>query len=609
MPRNNTGNPLPSSSPLDREDNSLILEELINAKDKDSVPDRFGLPLRTWHKIQKGIEEQLIAGGQIFPDEPTGRAAVSDGQYFYAESNDPGVSKTLWQRLSSSESRFVADEPSIQALAEIFAQILTVDSIGTKLQAVTSGGDVLFEYDGDTGLLRSSRLGVESGHLASAEIDGYSYVIQNSAGEFLFALRDDGTAVLPNVDVVGDLTLSGELITGTSTADYETPHVSQTAIDLINAQTVTQGDGTPRPTSDGTPRLSVDVNAYGFRYAQLASSVVWTGDRVWVCAYGQNTRPGEQGEGQDGFTFLMYCDNYFSDNPKWREVLYFIPAQFGVAENAVFDPMISLLPDGRLLVQAMGEGRNCYGFLVQNPSATRGVFSLSRIYWLGYGVPARPKIAGNKLLAAYDNWITKETVIRELTPMGVDAIHASDFVSIPLLTDINDWNFPETAFDLINGGRIIAIQRTANVHHVTISEPGGETWTQAPEPWTEYPSNSTRCTQDRSPTGRLVRIWNNHPSARNFLTIGLSEDDGASFPWIYTLQETQLDPVRGPTYPSVDFRQSGGKTLITVSYDLGRTQAQNGEIIVATVAEQDIISGAASAETTRYITASTVEQI
>jgi hypothetical protein len=120
MPRNNTGNPLPSSSPLDREDNSLILEELINAKDKDFVPDRFGEPLHTWHKIQKGIEEQLIAGGKIFPDEASGRAAAENDQYFYAESSDPNVSKTLWRRITSGVvSEKIADDPSVELLNTI----------------------------------------------------------------------------------------------------------------------------------------------------------------------------------------------------------------------------------------------------------------------------------------------------------------------------------------------------------------------------------------------------------------------------------------------------------------------------------------------------------
>ena len=135
MARNNTGNPVPSASPLDREDNSKIFDELVTSKDREEVPDRLGAPLKTWHKIQKGIEEQLIAGGMIFPDETAGRLAVEDDQYFYAESNDPQISKIIWKRLNADESQFIAAEPSsidvkiTKALAERGARNSAVRNI------------------------------------------------------------------------------------------------------------------------------------------------------------------------------------------------------------------------------------------------------------------------------------------------------------------------------------------------------------------------------------------------------------------------------------------------------------------------------------------------
>lgn len=220
MPRNNTGNPLPSSSPLDREDNSLILEELINSKDKDSVPDRFGLPLRTWHKIEQGIEEQLIAGGKIFPSEPAGRAAAENGQYFFAESDDPDVSKSLYQRVSESESRWIADDPSVEFVrsavdastsaldlasqpgllsGEFYADddeqpIYSItDEDGNALAAWNRQG----ELDAEPSQALSDKVQRVRGEFHVSDDDQPSYALTDEAGRLLYAVDENGQPIVP----------------------------------------------------------------------------------------------------------------------------------------------------------------------------------------------------------------------------------------------------------------------------------------------------------------------------------------------------------------------------------------------------------------------------
>ncbi|WP_372374208.1 hypothetical protein ACDI10_09825, partial [Vreelandella venusta] len=128
---NNTGNPIGSVSPLDREDNSIIFDKLMLA-DVAEVPDRLGRPTKTVRGMNAEFEGKIvdfasqvndivIAGGRIFDDEAQGRAAVQDDQYFYAASPDPNVSKTLWKRIDSANSRFVADDPSALYLSRVLA--------------------------------------------------------------------------------------------------------------------------------------------------------------------------------------------------------------------------------------------------------------------------------------------------------------------------------------------------------------------------------------------------------------------------------------------------------------------------------------------------------
>jgi len=199
MARNNTGNPVPSASPLDRADNTLIFDELVTAQDKDEVPSRLGDPLKTWNKIQKGIEEQLIAGGQIFQDEPTGRAAVKNDQYFFSQSADPNVSKTLWKRLSSSESEFIANDPSALPFellkpsendAQGYAWVL-VDENGRAAIGVKDDGT----FEAFSLAIGSSQTETLSPELAQK----YAWAIIDSDGRVAIGVTRDGSFEAANL--------------------------------------------------------------------------------------------------------------------------------------------------------------------------------------------------------------------------------------------------------------------------------------------------------------------------------------------------------------------------------------------------------------------------
>lgn len=59
----NTGNALGSSNVKDLFDNAQNLDELMNDKSSTFKKDRFGVPRRTWHGVEKAVDEFLINSG------------------------------------------------------------------------------------------------------------------------------------------------------------------------------------------------------------------------------------------------------------------------------------------------------------------------------------------------------------------------------------------------------------------------------------------------------------------------------------------------------------------------------------------------------------------
>lgn len=124
----NTGNSTGSADPRDLYDNSQDIDEWATSTTKNSHPDRLGVQRLTFHGMQNEFDASLagyqaqvndvvIAGGQIFADAATGRAAVVDGAYYLTEGDSDGVATILWQRINTSTSRRVAENPSVDYVA------------------------------------------------------------------------------------------------------------------------------------------------------------------------------------------------------------------------------------------------------------------------------------------------------------------------------------------------------------------------------------------------------------------------------------------------------------------------------------------------------------
>lgn len=162
----NTGNPIGSTHPLDLNDNAGNMDVALNSRTSKTFTDRLGEQRKTWFSVETDLQEIIIAGGRIFPDEPAGRAAVDDGEYFYSESEDPDIAKVIWQRVDSASSRMVAVEPTVQYVDRAVEQTLpAVEDFNERSNAYST-------LDG--------------------EDDDYAYVITDREGRVALGIHKDG---------------------------------------------------------------------------------------------------------------------------------------------------------------------------------------------------------------------------------------------------------------------------------------------------------------------------------------------------------------------------------------------------------------------------------
>lgn len=230
----NTGNPINSADPRDLQDNAQNFDKAVNSDSDKQWTDRFGNQRKTWLSIETDLQEIIIAGGRIFPDEPTGRAAVDDGEYFYAESVDPNIAKVIWQRIDANSSRLVAAEPSAELvrdagnslfvndpgeahtefadqfgfiIATLYASgLLSLDALrlagdanpmtgdsGTGIRVVDPLGFVPVELAPDGGVLYDLQLAPTSGSLY-AVVDRHGFIIAGFDGQQSFSLKSADNA-------------------------------------------------------------------------------------------------------------------------------------------------------------------------------------------------------------------------------------------------------------------------------------------------------------------------------------------------------------------------------------------------------------------------------
>jgi len=263
--------------------------------------------------------------------------------------------------------------------------------------------------------------------------------------------------------------------------------------------------------------------------------------------------------------------------------------------------MLWLAPNGNLWLFFGVMGNNepfdgvqgAWAVICQNPNAEFPQWG--RPFRLSYFAdPRRPVQVNGEWYIALDGWRhSAEFPPRYMEYVG-GRIHRFDwqnqkleFVShLPPNNGTQYSGFFETEFCQRSDGSVLALCRSLSSAAETkycVSEDLMQTWSAWQDYTTISPSSSSRMWLGRSPTGRMVFCWNND-LIRRTLTLGLSEDDGATYAHTVVLEPSSTGQV---SYPIVTFGQADE---ILIAYDVERTGPKK-QIRVAKVLESQVVLG------------------
>ncbi|MBS9476251.1 sialidase family protein [Ancylobacter radicis] len=192
--------------------------------------------------------------------------------------------------------------------------------------------------------------------------------------------------------------------------------------------------------------------------------------------------------------------------------------------------------------------------------------------WPSAILPTRPGLTPGKYIYQIDY----DTLA--LTQIGVLPVGRND-------------TFGEAAYVELDDGTCLAHWRTTLGDQYAVSAVGDlSSWGSAQD-FTAFTTCNSRAALMRSPSGRLVKVFNNSASRTN-MRVALSDDEGATWPYYYT-----FDTRSNISYPDVTFTATG---TIQITYDRERyPNAGTGarQIIEAQVVEADVVAGTASGST------------
>ena len=155
-------------------------------------------------------------------------------------------------------------------------------------------------------------------------------------------------------------------------------------------------------------RIAYNFQAPGIAVVPLPEGRI----RIWLSWYQQTDKPGGAAIGGGSISDAVYacCDDPFAKKePAWTQLLRAEPVA-KIGDETASDPEVALMPDGRLLCSYITSNhsrdrkRCTYAFLIANPAATDGTFSLGRQHWLEYGVLSQPFQKDGGAYAVIDEW-------------------------------------------------------------------------------------------------------------------------------------------------------------------------------------------------------------
>jgi hypothetical protein len=347
------------------------------------------------------------------------------------------------------------------------------------------------------------------------------------------------------------------------------------------------------------------LRPYAARTHQMIPALARVGSRLWATWFAWDGTPDIFGEQEGTYIVLAYSDDA---GATWTEVVHIQPND--MANDRLFDPQLFVW-GGRLWVLYPGAGSvastshdpwmPCYAVAINNPLASAR-FEVTAPAFLGHGVPGRPFLFNGQPHGVLDMWPDFDgyggpSPLVEGSHFG--RLHFDDplgpwfepIAVIPEPADPAEWDYNETALVGLGGNKLFGLRRASSGAFALSSADAGRSWA-APVAWTGItPTSDSRNAVSRSPTGRLVAcVCGSTPPTRGNMTVVLSEDDGATWPYSYNFWPSTT---RAPSYPSIDFDDAGN---ILVAFDEGRGSWGGGikNIRLAIIPEASVVAGTGS---------------
>lgn len=349
----------------------------------------------------------------------------------------------------------------------------------------------------------------------------------------------------------------------------------------------------PVPVNDGYVQAaaapSLDTALYAKRTFQGLPGIARVGQRIWVVWMGDNKFPG--GETTGTYLILSYSDD---EGSSWSREFYLVPAN--PATDRAYDPRLWAAPDGKLwvLYPQVGNGKvhdgqeGAWASIIGNPLNTTPTFEPG--FWLADGVPMRPFVYNGEWAIPIDYWFSPtpcfpERAGRNIYTFDWAAQRVSHLTKAPR---IKGTDYDESAVIQLKDGNLFSQSRTYSDGIMQSRTSGGRLLWITPTPFTDYPSIGSRNALARSPSGRLVMVFNKSMSTvhRTDMTIALSDDEGRTWPHAHT-----FDSSLQVSYPDIDFAANGD---ILVAYDMDRHNHKR--ILLARFVEQAIVDGSPSVD-------------
>lgn len=309
--------------------------------------------------------------------------------------------------------------------------------------------------------------------------------------------------------------------------------------------------------------------------------------RLWATWYA-----GPLSEGSSGNYALLVTSG--DDGLTWSDpAAVYDPTTF--FDGSTGDPHVWIDPQGRLwwfvfriLKVKHADGiRSEWGFCSENPDDPMPKWNAPVFAGFGLGLNKPTVLSNGDWLRPIDN--SQEMKQGKRTQFYVSRDQGKSFSFLSKL-NIKDVSFAEHMAVERKDGSLLMMARTTYGIAQAESSDHGATWVNE-GPFTKERGVNTRFFLRKLKSGALLMVVNDVPRGRNRMTAMLSEDDGKTWPHKLVIDERER-----VSYPD---GTEGANGFIYVTYDRGRYELGEQEILFAKFTEADIKAGKLVSEGSR----------